>query len=99
MHIQHKKKTKNPVITYMKKSTTTKDKIHCVFQDAALVFETGGDWKSIFKHAKNKAQGNTRKMFELMQTSTTEQMDKFVNDLVKAHVPKTIEEATKAQTM
>lgn len=76
---------KNPMVTYHKKSKVNKDKMHTIFLDAAIVYIVGGDWKEIFKTAKNKAIGNNKKLLELMQTATTTQMDKFVDDIISHH--------------
>lgn len=76
-------KTKNPSISYKQKSLKTRMKAHEVFLDAALVFEVGGDYKAIFKKAKNQTQGSNKKMYEVMCTATVEQMDRFCSDLVR----------------
>jgi len=68
--------------TFKKQPQLIRDKIHCVFIDAATVFEYDGDWRAIFKKAGYQTQGHSKKMFETMAKATDTQMDNFVSQLI-----------------
>jgi len=69
--------------TFKKVNDSTRDNIHCVFLDAALVFECGGDYQLIFKKAYNRAIGHSKKMFSVMMSASPTQMEQFCMDLIK----------------
>jgi len=69
--------------TFRKQPVQHRMKVHCIFLDAATVFEYDGDWRTIFKMASYKANGYQKKMFETMAKATISQMDDFVITLIK----------------
>lgn len=69
--------------------------LHNVMLDAGIAFETGGDWREIFRIAKNKHHGLQGRVYALLYSAKRDEIDNLTKRLTEPMTPRILSQREK----